>query len=768
MLSSKERRSYRHLFCAVFIILLCTCLGFVNADDEQEKKFYIVYMGDSVLTKSIFKESIFDSHVDILSNVVGSAVAAKDSIAHSYVNHFNGFAAKLSPNEAKRLESWPSVISVFPNEYRKLHTTKSWDFLGFPQNVKRNLKLESNLVVGSFSDEGFGPPSAKWKGTCGPFVNFTGCNNKLVGARYFKIDGTNDPADVLSPADVKGHGTHTSSTILGNVIHDASLSGIGKGTARGAVPSARVAMYKVCWVTTGCADMDILAAFDAAIEDGVDVISVSINGVGHSESYFKDPIAIGSFHAMKKGILTVASAGNEGPSLAKVVNHAPWILTVAASGIDRQYRSQIMLGNRKIVSGIGINAFSPKRKLYPLITGADAGFDSSDYLPREYRMCMRGTMDPEKVRGKIVLCETAPVGDPADSVIPKAGGVGTVIVGSSERDFADIFMSSATEIDNSTAKVIHKYINSTRSPSAVIYQTKEVKVSAPFVASFSSRGPNKGSRHLLKPDITAPGVDILAAYTPLRSITGLEGDTQHSKYIIMSGTSMACPHVAGVAAYVKTFHPDWSPAAIKSAIITTAAPMSAKINEEAEFSYGAGQLNPLQAVDPGLVYDMNQLPYIQFLCHEGYKNGEIRIIVESKSINCSALPPHNGNDALNYPTMQISMRTSDEKPAVAVFKRTVTNVGNPKSEYNATISAPKDVEIIVEPMSLVFTEKNQSISFTVVVKAKKVPSGQEILSGSLAWKSNTHSVRSPIVVFTSYTPSVIRRRNFLDSDYPFA
>ncbi|KAI3912117.1 hypothetical protein MKW98_027958 [Papaver atlanticum] len=207
------------------------------------------------------------------------------------------------------------------------------------------------------------------------------------------------------------------------------------------------------------------------------------------------------------------SAGNEGPSLGKVVNHAPWILTVTASGINRQYRSQVMLGNGKIVSEIGINTFSPKQKLYPLISGADAGFDSSGYLPREYRMCMEGTMDPEKVKGKIVLCETTPMGDdPADSVIPKAGGVGTLILDNSGRDdFADIFMSSATKIDNSTAKVISSYLNSTRSPYAVIYKTKEVKVSAPFVASFSSRGPNKGSRHLLKPDITAPGVDILAA-----------------------------------------------------------------------------------------------------------------------------------------------------------------------------------------------------------------------------------------------------------------
>lgn len=145
-----------------------------------------------------------------------------------------------------------------------------------------------------------------------------------------------------------GHGTHTSSTLAGNLVPNANLYGLATGTSRGAVPSARVAMYKVCWVSSGCSDMDLLAAFDAAIHDGVDVISISIGGV--SGDYVTDSIAIASFHAMKNGIITVASAGNDGPRVGTVSNNAPWMFTVAASGIDRQFRSKVVLGSGKTVS----------------------------------------------------------------------------------------------------------------------------------------------------------------------------------------------------------------------------------------------------------------------------------------------------------------------------------------------------------------------------------------------------------------------------------
>ena len=171
-------------------------------------------------------------------------------------------------------------------------------------------------------------------------------NRKVVGAKYFNL-GSSDGTDNPSPVDDDGHGTHTSSTAAGVHVKDASLYGIGKGTARGGVPSARIAMYKVCW-TDGCSDMDLLAAFDDAIADGVDLISVSIGGT--SRELFEDPISIGAFHAMKKGILTSCSAGNDGPYTSTVENVAPWIMTVAATGIDRQFVTGVNLGNGKKIS----------------------------------------------------------------------------------------------------------------------------------------------------------------------------------------------------------------------------------------------------------------------------------------------------------------------------------------------------------------------------------------------------------------------------------
>ena len=172
-------------------------------------------------------------------------------------------------------------------------------------------------------------------------------DRKVVGAKYFNLNQAFSDQDTPSPIDDEGHGTHTSSTVAGVFVKDASLYGLGTGTARGGVPSARIAMYKVCW-TNGCSDSDLLAAFDEAIADGVDLISISIGG--HSRSFFEDPIAIGSFHAMEKGILTSCSAGNDGPDTSTVENVAPWIMTVAASGIDRQYRTVATLGSGEQLS----------------------------------------------------------------------------------------------------------------------------------------------------------------------------------------------------------------------------------------------------------------------------------------------------------------------------------------------------------------------------------------------------------------------------------
>ncbi|XP_017969916.1 PREDICTED: subtilisin-like protease SBT4.14 [Theobroma cacao] len=736
------------LTCQLLLLVLILIILNVVASGDETKNFYIVYLGASPLSK----DSAVQKHIALLSYVKGSEHDAKESMIYSYTKTFNAFAAKLSKDEADMLQEMDEVVSVFPNRYHKLHTTRSWDFIGLPQTARRKLKMERNIVVGlldtgitpqseSFKDDGFGPPPSKWKGTCGHFANFSGCNNKIVGAKYFKLDGTADPADILSPIDVDGHGTHTSSTLAGNLVPNASLYGLAKGTARGAVPSARIAIYKVCWASSGCADMDILAAFDDAASDGVDVISVSIGGA--TQDFVTDSISVGAFHALKKGIITVASAGNEGPSLGSLSNYSPWLLTVAASGIDRQFTSTVKLGNGRRVSGIGINAFEPKEKIYPIVSGADVPVNSQS--KEGARFCYDNTLDPGKVKGRLVYCILGQWG--ADSVVRGIGGIGTIIASEQYLDIAQIFMAPATMVNGTVGETIDKYIHSTRSPSAVIYKSQAVKISAPFVASFSSRGPNPGSQHLLKPDIAAPGVDILAAYTLLKSLTGLKGDTQHSKFTIMSGTSMACPHVAGVAAYVKSFHPSWSAAAIKSAIMTTAKPMSRRVNNDAEFAYGAGQLNPTRALNPGLVYDMDEMSYIQFLCHEGFSGSSIALLVGAKSLNCSSLLPGLGYDALNYPSMQLSMKNGRPQ-TIGVFHRRVTNVG-PPSVYNATIKAPQGVEITIKPTCLFFTRLLQKRSFKVVVKAKPVASTTfTILSASLVWKSTRHTVRSPIVIYS--------------------
>lgn len=167
--------------------------------------------------------------------------------------------------------------------------------------------------------------------------------SKIIGARYYKSDGSFSEEDIVSPRDSNGHGTHTASTAAGNLVTMASLYGLAMGTARGGVPSARIAVYKVCW-SDGCSDADILAAFDDAIADGVDIISLSL-GSRFPRRYFNDSIAIGAFHAMEKGILTSASAGNAGPNPATITKVAPWLLSVAASTIDRKFFTKLQLGN---------------------------------------------------------------------------------------------------------------------------------------------------------------------------------------------------------------------------------------------------------------------------------------------------------------------------------------------------------------------------------------------------------------------------------------
>ncbi|KAG6728687.1 hypothetical protein I3842_02G185300 [Carya illinoinensis] len=595
----------------------------------------------------------------------------------------------------------------------------------FPQQVKRRRTIESDIIVGimdsgiwpesdSFDDKGFGPPPSKWKGACQTSANFT-CNNKIIGAQYYRRERLFGKEDIRSPRDVAGHGTHTASTAAGNLVSEASLRGYGLGTARGGVPSARIAVYKVCWgvEASRCSSHDILAAFHDAIADGVDIISASLGGHTPDLSYFEDPIAIGSFHAMRNGILTSTSAGNDGPNPATVTNVSPWSLSVASSTIDRMFLTKVKLGNNKIYQGFSINIFDLKNEMYPIIYGGDAPNTTAGFNGSFSGNCILYSLARNLVKGKIVLCDVFGEG----SFI--AGAVGSVMGGRPRHSSAEEFPLPASELDSKDAKNIRAYVRSTRNPTATILKSNERKdTSSPYICFSSSRGPNQISPTILKPDLAAPGVHILAAWSPIAPFSSYEGDVKRVQYSynMKTGTSMACPHATGVAAYIKSFHPTWSPAAIMSALITTATPMSAEKDPDAEFAYGAGNINPIKAPYPGLIYDINPLDYIKFLCREGYTTELLQIITGDGNDHCSKVSNGTVFD-LNYPTF--ALPTSPSKFIHHVFYRTVTNVGSPTSSYKAVVTSAHGLKIKVKPSVLSFQKFGQKLSFELTIKGRK-------------------------------------------------
>ncbi|XP_027152547.1 subtilisin-like protease SBT4.13 [Coffea eugenioides] len=730
------------IFFALFVISLSGSGGTTAATDEERKskQVYIVYLG--ALPEGDHSPSA--RHLSMLQEVVDSSYTGK-SLIRSYNRSFNGFAANLTNQEREKLAGRDAVALIFPSKTLQLQTTASWDFLRFPRNVGRNLDIESDIIIGvidsgiwpeskSFSDHGFGPIPKKWKGVCKGGKNFT-CNNKIVGARYY-VRGDD------SARDLDGHGSHTASTAAGNEVENASFYGIAQGIARGGVPSARISAYKVC-SDTGCTDEDILAGFDDAIADGVDIITVSL-GLQSPVGLQYDSIAIGSFHGIGKGVLTVQSAGNDGSLTGRVVSTAPWLFTVAASTTNRKLVSKIALGNGAEIFGNAINSFKlNSTKNYPLVYGKDASIQCGE---AEAKRCYGGCLDRRLVEGKIVLCDdTFSSSNLAE--VKRAGSVGSIFRSGEIYDVSFVFPSAASTLSPQQFDLVESYINSTKVPQAYIYPSENITdSSAPVVASFSSRGPNTIFPDILKPDISAPGVHILAAYSPAASPSEISHqDARSVEYNILSGTSMACPHAAGAAAYVKSLNPHWSPSAIKSALMTTAWQLNATnaSHGDAEFSYGAGHLDPVKAADPGLVYEILRSDYIKLLC--GLKlDPKALAQIFADNTSCTNVVPTQPKD-LNYPT--ITAKVENGERFTATFSRTVTNVGLPNSTYRATItSRPSQVNISVEPNILSFTTVNEKRSFVVTVTGGRAT--PPLISASLVWFDGLHSVRSPIIIYT--------------------
>ncbi|KAJ6708700.1 PROPROTEIN CONVERTASE SUBTILISIN/KEXIN [Salix koriyanagi] len=552
-------KSYSISYILFPILLVAFLVESAGAAEGEKDGVYIVYMGAATGSSK-------NGHAQLMSSVLKRR---KNALVQSYEHGISGFAARLSAAEAQSIAKKPGVVSVFPDPVYQLHTTRSWDFLKYgtdividsrPHSDSNSSSAEYVAVIGildtgispeseSFRGKDLGPIPSRWNGTCGDAHDF--CNGKIIGARSY-----NSPDD-------DDEGTRQCTKRYDRAWHSCGS------------PGSRIAMYRVC-TRYGCQGSSILAAFSDAIKDGVDILSLSLGSpASYMFDYKEDPIAIGAFHAVENGITVVCSGGNDGPSEETVTNVAPWILTVAATTIDRKFESNVVLQGKKVVKGEAINfADIGTSPVHPFLYGKSA--KKTDATESEARNCNPDSMDGEMIKGKIVLCDnddnSYTIHDKEDEV-QSLGGIGLVLVDDKTSGVASNYNEfPLTVISSKDAPAILSYLNSTKNPVATILPSTVVSQykPAPTVAYFSSRGPSSLSRNILKPDIAAPGVDILAAWMANDTEVTLKGK-ESPKFNIISGTSMSCPHVSGMAAVIKSQYPSWSPSAIKSAIMSTAS-----------------------------------------------------------------------------------------------------------------------------------------------------------------------------------------------------
>jgi subtilisin family serine protease len=703
-------------------------------------------------------------YVDHLESAHDRALRAvgvnPNSKTHDYTYSLNGFAAFLTADQAEEVAKQAGVALVMPDTFRYKETDNSPDFLGLTDPAGPWAKgfVGEDVVVGII-DTGIWPehPSFADDGSYAPLPNYAGlpcefgntahnpddapfeCNDKLLGAHqtlttYRSLIGA-DPDEFDSARDDDGHGTHTASTAAGNSGVEASIYGIPRGVVSGIAPRARVIAYKGLGNLGGFTS-DLAAAIDQAVADGVDVINYSIGGGAAGPG--ADEIAF--LFAADAGVFVATSAGNSGPGAATLGNPGtmPWLTTVGASTQDRTFQGSASSSDGWEFFGASITGGTAE---LPLVDAADAGDE----------LCNPGALDPNVVSGNIVLCKRGAIARVFKSLaVFQAGGAGTILYNASDTqsENTDNHWTPTVHINNTDGLVIKDYIATATNPVAQINGGEFTPIPAPWMASFSSRGPNPVAGDIIKPDITAPGVNILAGASPFPDPGFFPGELFQS----IGGTSMSSPHIAGAFALLKQAHPDWSPAMAKSALMTTAYQDVMKedgVTPADPFDFGAGHLNvggksnKGSAFEPGLAYDAGFLDYLGFLCNTFPE------VFADPDATCGFLEsigiPTDPSD-LNYPSIAIADLAGSQTVA-----RTVTSVANESGwrTYDVTVDAPEGYSVSVSP-STIRLKKGQSATYEVTITNVSAPIG-EWRFGSLTWNDRTghYDVRSPIAVKAS-------------------
>ena len=727
----------------------------------------------------------YTAHLESKQNQVIQSVGGNKVYNYRYA--FNGFAARMSAADAESLKTNPNVTKVWKDEIRQLQTDASPTFIGVTEGGQAWSKgvVGEDIVIASI-DTGLWPEHPSFadvatpkKGNKGPNIpygpapNFTSsgcdfgntaanpadiaasCNNKLVAARCYNVGFSSGP-DASNPCggngsataahefqsarDVDGHGSHTAATAGGNFGVPASIGGSALGNVSGIAPRARIAGYKVCWDDNagggGCASSDSSAAIDDAVADGADVINFSVGGASTSFSGADD---IAFLFAAASDVYVATSNGNAGPAPETTGTPAgvPWITSVGASQDNGVFYSVLNVnapagsaGDYVAVEGGGPVFLSATGAIsggiVPVDDGVGVGNDGCTALTGASAAAVSGNI-ALVVRGACAFSDkyntaaaagaTAIVvyndGANAGRVDPIAmSSPGTSIPGFMIGFFDGVALNGATGLAG------------TLDPSSSVSAANRI-------AGFSSRGPNGGEPDIIKPDVAAPGVNILAAESP-----ALSGELFQS----IGGTSMASPHVAGAFALLKEAHPDWSAAQARSALMTTARQNLNKTfgNTAADpFDIGAGEIVPTSALNPGLTYDVGLFEYAQYTC-----GSQVQGQIFSAGTCAFVGGPIDASD-LNLASIGVASLVGSQ-----TITRTVTSVANNNGNktFTASVDAPAGINVVVSPSSLTLSA-GQSASFTVTFTVTGAAALDEWAFGSLTWThGGEYSVRSPIAV----------------------
>ncbi len=572
----------------------------------------------------------------------GSHDKLADDLGFEVERHYtisaNGFVADLTAKQATELATDRRVLTVQKDSLVYADTWNTPDFLGLTgkRGVWRAVggqdRAGDGVVVGVI-DSGIWPesksfrgsplstrPQGRWgvkisgevtsmrksdgglfRGRCEPGEEFavTDCTTKLISARSFVKGYTKERTieeDYLSPRDGNGHGTHTASTAAGDPVRDVATEGVAFGDISGVAPGAKIASYKALWATedgrASGTTSDLVAAIEQAVTDGVDVINYSISGPTDT---VLEAAEIAFEGAAEAGIFVAASAGNSGPGESTVAHNSPWVTTVAASTHAR-FENTVVLGNGEQYVGASIARTPlPDTRLVDAAkvgNGSASASDTALFAP--------GSLDPANVAGTIVVCQRGVYDRPAKSAeVERAGGVGVVMVNVSEGSLdADLHAVPTVHLSDTDTPAVYDYLASAGDGATARFELGNLsgtETPVPQIAGFSSRGPAASDESdLLKPDISAPGVSVLAAVAP--------PSNEGRDYDLYSGTSMSAPHIAGLAALIQGRHPTWAPMQIKSAMMTTATNLKDADGKASKdlFAQGAGHVNPKAFLDPGL------------------------------------------------------------------------------------------------------------------------------------------------------------------------